>query len=104
MILFVTEVRQLQLKTLDVSCNRIHQLPLDLADMTSLRELILDGNPLDTPPAAVSEQSSFAISKLKVMHTSSQQQSLSKLTYLCEMITKIVVPQYINIITACSKA
>lgn len=70
MILFVTEVRQLQLKTLDVSCNRIHQLPLDLADMTSLRELILDGNPLDTPPAAVSEQSSFTISKLKVMHTS----------------------------------
>lgn len=44
----------LHLITLDVSCNRIASLPVELRLMTELVSLELQSNPLTSPPASVS--------------------------------------------------
>lgn len=47
------EVTCLQLVSLDISCNRIATLPVELRLMTSLVNLELENNPLTSPPASV---------------------------------------------------
>lgn len=51
--LFSAEITALHLIFLDISGNRIVQLPSRLRLMDSLVELILDNNPLSCPPAYV---------------------------------------------------
>lgn len=48
------ELTYLQLVSLDISCNRIATLPVELRLMTSLVDLELVNNPLTSPPASVS--------------------------------------------------
>lgn len=54
MIFFIIELTYLQLVSLDISCNRIATLPVELRLMTSLVDLELVNNPLTSPPASVS--------------------------------------------------
>lgn len=46
-----TEITSLSLVSLDVSCNKIASLPVELRLMTSLVELDLSDNPMTSPPA-----------------------------------------------------
>lgn len=48
-----TEITYLQLEILDISCNCISSLPLELRLMTSLVTFSLEHNPLVSPPATV---------------------------------------------------
>lgn len=50
-ILSFAELTSLNLVALDVSCNKIASLPVELRLMTSLVELDLADNPLTSPPA-----------------------------------------------------
>lgn len=50
----VSDVTCLNLVSLDISCNRIATLPVELRLMTNLVSLELDSNPLTSPPASVS--------------------------------------------------
>lgn len=54
LFIFVIELTYLQLVSLDISCNRIATLPVELRLMTSLVDLELVNNPLTSPPASVS--------------------------------------------------
>lgn len=56
----------LNLVSLDISCNRIATLPVELRLMTNLVSLHLDSNPLTSPPASVSGFNIF--SKSMPMH------------------------------------
>lgn len=49
----ISDVTYLQLVSLDISCNRIATLPVELRLMTSLVNLELENNPLTSPPASV---------------------------------------------------
>lgn len=49
-----TDLCHLHLTSLDVSCNRIASLPVELRLMTELVNLELQNNPLTSPPASVS--------------------------------------------------
>lgn len=53
-LLFRSDVTCLNLVSLDISCNRIATLPVELRLMTNLVSLHLDSNPLTSPPASVS--------------------------------------------------
>lgn len=55
-ILAISEVTCLQLVSLDISCNRIATLPVELRLMTSLVTLELENNPLTSPPASVNNK------------------------------------------------
>lgn len=46
-------ISRLKIQDLDISCNTISQLPVELHAMDSLQFLRLDGNPLLIPPAQV---------------------------------------------------
>lgn len=50
----VSDIDSLNLESLDVSCNRIATLPVELRLMKNLVNLVLDSNPLTSPPASVS--------------------------------------------------
>lgn len=45
------ELSRLDLRVLDVSMNELNELPCELRCMSSLIDLHIDGNPLNTPPA-----------------------------------------------------
>jgi len=49
----ITEITNLSLVSLDISCNKIASLPVELRLMTSLVELDLSDNPLTSPPAQI---------------------------------------------------
>eukprot|EP00106_Octopus_bimaculoides_P006899 XP_014774341.1 PREDICTED: leucine-rich repeat and calponin homology domain-containing protein 3-like isoform X4 [Octopus bimaculoides] len=47
------EISQLELRRIDFSANKISSIPIVFRSMTTLEEMILDHNPLTTPPAHV---------------------------------------------------
>jgi Leucine-rich repeat (LRR) protein len=51
--LISSEFGKLRLTTLNLSDNKVTELPLSLRDMSSLQNLTLDNNPLLVPPAHV---------------------------------------------------
>ena len=53
-MLYIVELSRLKLKSLDFSCNKIQEIPIEYRHMESLEELVLDSNPLISPPAHVS--------------------------------------------------
>lgn len=53
--IFILDVTCLNLVSLDISCNRIASLPVELRHMTELVSLELSSNPLTSPPASVSQ-------------------------------------------------
>lgn len=48
-----TELGGLPLVRLDFSCNRVSRLPLSFCRLRHLQVLLLDSNPLQSPPAQV---------------------------------------------------
>lgn len=54
---------ELPLVRLDVSCNRISQVPLCFRRLRSLQSLSLDNNPLQVPPAQVCSRGKYHIFK-----------------------------------------
>lgn len=57
--LYQIDLCHLHLTSLDVSCNRIASLPVELRLMTELESLELQNNPLTSPPASVSYHGVF---------------------------------------------
>ena len=51
--LLLTGVCRLRLRRLDFSCNRIAHIPCDIRKVDTLEHLVLDNNPLLSPPANV---------------------------------------------------
>ena len=49
-----SEISKLNLRRIDFSANKISSIPLVFRSMQTLEEMILDHNPLVTPPAHVS--------------------------------------------------
>jgi Leucine-rich repeat (LRR) protein len=45
---------RLRLRRLDFSCNRIAHIPCDIRKVDTLEQLVLNNNPLLSPPANVS--------------------------------------------------
>ena len=50
----VLELGQLRLKLLDFSCNSVQAIPVEFRHMDSIEDMVLDNNPLISPPAHVS--------------------------------------------------
>ena len=55
-VMVFTELASVELQTLDISNNRIKEIPLEFRHMEGLEVLHLDNNPLETPPAYVNIQ------------------------------------------------
>lgn len=51
--LYLLEITNLLLVSLDISCNKISALPVELRSMSSLVDLELCNNPLSSPPASL---------------------------------------------------
>ncbi|XP_054609911.1 leucine-rich repeat and calponin homology domain-containing protein 4 isoform X1 [Dunckerocampus dactyliophorus] len=57
------EISELPLVRLDVSCNRITQVPLCYRHMRHLQSILLDSNPLQMPPAQICSKGKYHIFK-----------------------------------------
>lgn len=53
----LTELADLPLIRLDFSCNKITEIPLAYRKLRQLQHIILDNNPMQSPPAQVSIES-----------------------------------------------
>lgn len=59
----ISELSELPLVRLDVSCNRISQVPVCYRHLRHLQNIILDNNPLQMPPAQICSKGKFHIFK-----------------------------------------
>ncbi|KAM9836758.1 leucine-rich repeat and calponin homology domain-containing protein 4 isoform 2-T2 [Aulostomus maculatus] len=57
------EISELPLVRLDVSCNRISQVPLCYRHLRHLQSILLDNNPLQMPPAQICSKGKYHIFK-----------------------------------------
>ena len=55
MVLSVADICKLNLRRLDISSNRVQKIPTVFRKLEVLEEIILEHNPLESPPAHVSE-------------------------------------------------
>lgn len=51
--LYCVELAELPLVRLDFSCNKVTSIPVCYRQLTQLQTIVLDNNPLQTPPAQV---------------------------------------------------
>lgn len=58
-----TEISELPLVRLDVSCNRVSHLPLCYRHLRHLQSISLDSNPLQMPPAQICSKGKYHIFK-----------------------------------------
>lgn len=59
----LTEISELPLVRLDVSCNRVSHLPLCYRHLRHLQSISLDSNPLQMPPAQICSKGKYHIFK-----------------------------------------
>ena len=70
-------------KILDLRDNQLTELPSEIASLTNLQYLYLDGNPLTSPPPAIVEQGLDAIrAYLREQQTADRRQWVSKMLVL----------------------
>lgn len=56
----ISELADLPLVRLDFSCNKVTSIPVCYRQLTQLQSIVLDNNPLQSPPAQVTHTAAAA--------------------------------------------